>query len=35
VDKAAARLRSALGRRVGRHRSKRKRSDSAIVDAFA
>ena len=34
VDKAAARLRSALGRRLGRHRSKRRRSDS-VVDAFA
>ena len=35
VDKAASRLRSALGRRLGRHRSKRRRSDIAIVDAFA
>ena len=34
VDKAAARLRSALSRRLGRHRSKRRRSESAIFDAF-
>ena len=35
VDKAAARLKSALGRRLGRHRSKRRRSDIAAVDVFA
>ena len=35
VDKAAARLKSAPGRRLGRHRSKRRKSDSAAVGAFA
>jgi putative sigma-54 modulation protein len=34
IDKAAARLRSALGRHRGRHRSKRRRSVSSIVNAF-
>jgi putative sigma-54 modulation protein len=35
VDKAAARLKSAIGRRLGRQRSKRRRPDCAAVDAFA
>lgn len=34
VDMAARRLRSALGRRIGRHRSRRRRSHGAIVAAF-